>query len=181
MVTFAKIKTFYPESKNCRNSSVIVQTCPTALQVDAYPTLWRCSMVNAHPSTAMSWVAARKLRKKNRQVRVNTSGVLFTLPWPWNQYPEISSIVAIGNSEPLTEILISIFRCHKRLDGISNDERMFRSWKWKYECDNIYLQIEVDIFWKNEHCGSDEVLNGYQPRLPSPKLPNEDRVDDGCP
>ena len=53
---------------------------------------------------------------------------------------------------------------------------------YQVDTNNIYyLQIEVDIFRENKHCGSDEVLNGHQPRLSSPKLPNEDRVDDGCP
>ena len=46
---------------------------PTVWQVDAHPTLSLDSSVSAHPSTAMSWVAASETRAKKKRVARGTS------------------------------------------------------------------------------------------------------------
>ena len=70
--------------------------CPTELQVEAWPTLWRLSMVSAQPSTAMSCVAARKFRKKNMHVRVSTSGARSSPPRYFSTLNDIANIVKPG-------------------------------------------------------------------------------------
>ena len=66
--------------------------CPTVLQVDAQPTFRLESMVSAHPSTAMSWVAVKTFIIKNMAVRVKMSGEELSSPiqlftfWNFKRY-----------------------------------------------------------------------------------------------
>jgi len=49
-------------------------TCPTELHVEAKPTFFSDNIVRAHPSTAMSWVAAQKFKIKKHTVKCQISG-----------------------------------------------------------------------------------------------------------